>query len=245
MSDRIYFISDLHFGLEEKERENVKEGTAVEFLDSLNDAERLVILGDLFDYWFEYKRVMQKGYYRFFCALKRLSERGVKIDYIIGNHDFLHRDFFTKEFGAQLYEDAYEAEFFGKRFFMAHGDGLLPNDVGYKILKSVLRNKFIQKLYSLVHPDLGIKIAQSSSKKSRNYTSKKNYGEKNALLEFAKKKIDNGYDYVVLGHSHVREEVKYKDGLYVNLGSWLEKPYYGIFDGEKFEVRIWGTNEQK
>ena len=239
MNGKIYFISDLHFGLETKEREVEKENLAVSFLDSLDDAERLIILGDLFDYWFEYKRVVQKGYYRFFCALKRLSEKGVKIDYVIGNHDFLHRDFFATEFNARLYEDVYTPIFYGKKFYLAHGDGLLPNDTGYKILKAVLRNKFIQKLYSLLHPDLGIMIARNSSKKSRKYTANKDYGEKNALLEFAKKKVMEGYDYVILGHSHQKEFVDLGNGYYINLGSWLEKPYYGVFDGEKLEVRIW------
>ncbi len=239
LNGKIYFISDIHFGLESKERETQKETLAVRLLNSFSDAERLIILGDLFDYWFEYKRVVQKGFYRFFCALKNLSENGVAIDYIIGNHDFLHRDFFALEFGAKLHENPLETEFYGKKFYLAHGDGLLPNDTGYKILKSVLRNKFIQKLYSLVHPDLGIKIAQNSSKKSRKYTNEKNYGEKNALFEFAKKKIDDGFDYVVLGHSHVKEKKQYQNGYYVNLGSWLDKPYYGIFDGEKFEIRVW------
>ncbi len=239
MNRKIFFISDVHFGLESKEREAEKENAVVELLNSMTDAERLVILGDLFDYWFEYKRVIQKGYYRFFCALKNLAEKGVKIDYVIGNHDFLHRDFFAEEFGATLHEDAFVTEFFGKKFYLAHGDGLLPNDTGYKILKAILRNKFIQRLYSLVHPDTGIKIAMNSSKKSRKYTSQKNYGEQNALRKFAEKKIDEGFDYVILGHSHVMENVNYNNGFYINLGSWLEKPYYGVFDGENFEVRVW------
>ncbi len=245
MVGKIYFISDIHFGLEEKERENRKETQLVALLGAMRDAERLVILGDLFDYWFEYKSVIQKGYYRFFCALKKLAERGTKIDYVIGNHDFSHRDFFATEFGAKLHEENYIAEFYGKKFYLAHGDGLLQNDTGYKILKAIFRNKKIQKLYSLLHPDLGIKIARNTSRKSRAHTSQKHYGEKNALFEFAKKKIDEGFDYVVMGHSHVRENSEYNGGYYVNLGSWLEKPYYGVFDGNKLEVRIWETDEEK
>ncbi len=239
MRKKVYFISDLHFGAENKEREAIKESLAVDFLNSLNDAEKLIILGDLFDYWFEYKRVIQKGYYRFFCALKNLAEKGAKIEYVIGNHDFLHRDFFETEFGATLHEDAFVTEIYDKKFYIAHGDGLLPNDTGYKILKKIVRNKFIQKLYSLLHPDLGIAIASNTSARSRKYTSEKDYGEKNALLDFAKKKIDEGFDYVLLGHSHSLENVEYKNGKYINLGTWLDKPYYGIFDGVNFTISVW------
>ena len=245
MGNKAYFISDIHFGLEDKTKETEKENALIELINSIEADSELIILGDLFDYWFEYKYVIQKGYYRFFAALKNASERNVKIHYLIGNHDFLHRDFFRTEFSAEVYEDNTELEINGKKFYLAHGDGLLPNDKGYLILKKIFRNKFFQKLYSFLHPDLGIAIAKRTSKKSRDYTQQKDYGEQNALLKFAERKIDEGFDYIVMGHSHKKEIYKYKDGFYVNLGSWIEKPYYGVFDGNKFQVLTWERNEKR
>ena len=122
---------------------------------------------------------------------------------------------------------------------MGHGDGLVKNDVGYRILKKILRNKVSQKLYSWLHPDLGIWLASSTSKTSRGYTEKKNYGEGDGLFETAKEKIDEGYDYVLFGHSHIRIFENYKNGHYINLGTWLNKPCYGKFSGDGFEIIDW------
>ncbi|MCX7797772.1 MAG: UDP-2,3-diacylglucosamine diphosphatase [Melioribacter sp.] len=232
-----FFISDLHLGLDSKEIENQKEKKLISFLKFATDnCDELFIMGDLFDYWFEYKRVIQKGFYRIYAAMKEFSENGKKIHYFIGNHDFLHVDFFEKEIGAFLYYKPLTVDLNGKKFFIGHGDGLIKNDVGYKILKSFLRNKLLQRIYSLIHPDLGIKIASFSSKTSRHYNSRKH--KEDNLFDIAKEKIDSGYDYVVFGHSHVRTFNRYKHGIYINLGSWLEKPCYGKFTNQ-FEIIDW------
>ncbi|RMD49250.1 MAG: UDP-2,3-diacylglucosamine diphosphatase [Ignavibacteria bacterium] len=237
MVKTVYFVSDLHLGLESKERESIKENLFVNFLEDISSQSGvLYIVGDLFDYWFEYRRVIQKGFFKVFTSLKKLTENGWEIHYIIGNHDFMHRDFFEKEIGVKLYPDPVEKEIFGKKFFIGHGDGLIKNDLGYKILKKILRNKFLQWIFSFVHPDLGIWIASSSSKKSRDYTSQKNYGESDSLFDVAKEKISDGFDYVIFGHSHRRRFEKYQNGYYMNLGSWLEKPCYAKFDGENLEL---------
>lgn len=201
-----------------------------------SDAKAIFIIGDLFDYWFEYKRVVQKGYYRTFTALRDLAENNVKIHYLIGNHDFLHRDFFEKEFGAGVYQNSLSIELDGKKFFMAHGDGLVKNDYGYLILKKVLRNRFIQKVYSLIHPDWGIALASNTSKTSREYTKDKHYGEIDGVREEARSKLNNGYDFVIFGHTHQRVFESIEGGTYINLGTWLEKPCYGIYDSQKFEI---------
>ncbi|MEJ2103811.1 MAG: UDP-2,3-diacylglucosamine diphosphatase [Ignavibacteriaceae bacterium] len=238
MLDKVYFfISDIHLGLQSKSEEEEKEKKLVNFLKFAEDkCDELFIVGDLFDYWFEYKRVYQKGFYRTLTALKSLSEKNIKLHYFIGNHDFLHRDFFEKEFGAILYQKELSIELDGKKFFIAHGDGMVSNDTGYNILKWILRNKFFQWLYSLLHPDLGITIASGTSKSSRTYTDKKDYGEVDGLFEAAKKKIDEGFDYVIFGHLHRRLFLNYKNGTYINLGSWLTKPCYGIFKNKNFEI---------
>jgi UDP-2,3-diacylglucosamine hydrolase len=119
---------------------------------------------------------------------------------------------------------------------------MVNNDLGYKILKKILRNKAIQNIYSLLHPDLGIAIASKTSKTSREYTTQKHYGEIDGLFERAKQKIDSGYDYVIMGHSHYRAFENYKNGYYINLGSWLTEPCYGIFKNSKFDIIEWKLN---
>jgi len=240
VNKRYLFISDQHLGLQTKEIENKKERLLVKFLKFAEDnCDELFILGDLFDYWFEYKRVYQKGFFRTFTALQDVAERGIRIHYFIGNHDFLHRDFFTKEIGIKLYEAPIDVMLNGKKFYIGHGDGLVKNDIGYRILKIILRNKFIQKLYSLLHPDIGIAIASKTSKSSRAYTKQKDYGEIDGMLNAAKQKIDEGFDYVMFGHSHERSFVEYRGGRFINLGSWIEAPCYGKFDSGAFEIIDW------
>jgi UDP-2,3-diacylglucosamine hydrolase len=234
------FISEIHLGLQDKITEREKERLLVKFLTyAQENCSELFIAGDLFDYWFEYKRVYQKGFFRTLTALQDLTNSGVKVHYFIGNHDFLHRDFFTTEIGVELHKDGIEKTLNGKRFFIAHGDGLVKNDMGYNILKSILRNKFLQSLYSLIHPDLGVSLASRTSKSSREYTSQKDYGEIDGLFEAAKNKIDLGFDYVLFGHLHKRIYEQYKNGYYINLGSWLSTPCYGIFTDNKFEIVDW------
>lgn len=240
MKETYYFISDLHFGLLSHSEEVERELKFVEFLNSIQDsANELYILGDLFDYWFEYKKVMQKGYYRTFTALNDLVRSGTKVHYLIGNHDFMHRDFFENEVGVKLYQNDIEVEIDNKKFYLAHGDGLVKNDYGYLMLKKVFRSKLAQNLYSLIHPNLGIKIAQGTSKTSRDYTGNKDYGEEDGLLHFAKAKIDAGSEYVILGHTHKERLENYNNGIYANLGTWLDKPLYGIYENEKFDLREW------
>ncbi|MCB9259296.1 MAG: UDP-2,3-diacylglucosamine diphosphatase [Ignavibacteriales bacterium] len=237
-----FFVSDLHFGLLDSKNEKLREESFVEFLKFCNGRiDKLFILGDLFDYWFEYKRVIQKGYFRTFTAINELVKNKIEVHYFIGNHDFMHRDFFEKEIGTILYEDAAQFEIDGKKFFLGHGDGLVENDLGYNILKKILRNKSIQKLYSLLHPDFGIWLASSSSRKSRDYTTEKSYGQKDGLYEAAKKKIDQGYDYVLFGHTHIRKVEDYKNGKYINLGTWLNQPCYGKFENGNFEIIDWNN----
>lgn len=231
------FISDIHLGLQSASEEKCKERLLVKFLEFAKDnCTELFIVGDLFDYWFEYKRVYQKGFFRTLTALQDLTESGIKVHYFIGNHDFMHRNFFKDEIGAVMHEDAIDVRLNGKRFFIGHGDGMVKNDLGYNILKKILRNKFLQWVYSWLHPDIGVKIASKSSKTSRDYTTKKDYGEEDGLFDAAKTKIDEGFDYVLFGHLHKRQFLKYKNGTYVNLGSWLDAPCYGIFRDGKFEI---------
>lgn len=236
MNKTYLFISDVHLGLQSREIENAKERKLVEFLNyAKNNCDELFIAGDLFDYWFEYRRVYQKGFFRTLTALQDLTEAGIKVHYFIGNHDFFHNGFFEKEIGLILYQNPSEFRLNDKKFFIGHGDGLVKNDLGYNFLKIILRSRLTQFLYSLIHPDLGVALASHTSKSSRDYTSKKDYGEEDGLFETAKKKIDEGFDFVLFGHLHRKQFLSYKNGYYINLGSWITEPCYGKFT-DKFEI---------
>lgn len=240
MNDSYLFISDIHLGLQSPILEKRKERLLVKFLRYAQEAAKeLFIVGDLFDYWFEYKTVYQKGFFRTLTALQDLVESGIKVHYLIGNHDFMHLDFFREEIGAIMYENPIDIMLDGKKFFIGHGDGMVKNDLGYRILKKFMRNKALQKMYSWIHPDIGVAIASSTSKTSRDYTTKKDYGNEDGLFDAARLKIDEGFDFVLFGHMHKRCFLKYKNGIYINLGSWLDAPCFGLFKDSKFEIVDW------
>jgi UDP-2,3-diacylglucosamine hydrolase len=200
------------------------------------DCKKLYLVGDIFDYWFDYKTVIPKEFYRTLAKLKELSDIGIEIEYLMGNHDFGHRSFFQRELGIEVIESDIKREHNGKKFYISHGDGKADNDTGYLILRSILRNKVANLLYRIIHPDVGIAVASGSSKKSRAHTSSKEYGENEGMVNFAKKKLEEGFDYVIMGHRHKKLVLNHSGGVYINLGEWIIEPSYGKFDGEKFEL---------
>lgn len=238
--NKYFFISDVHLGLGSKEVEDSKETLLLRFFDLVkSEGTELFVMGDLFDYWFEYRNVYQKGFFRTLSALRMLTDSGIKVHYFIGNHDFMHRDFFSRELNVNMYENPLDTVIEDKRFFIGHGDGLVENDAGYNMLKKILRNKTIQWLYSLIHPDFGVALARHTSKSSRDYTTKKDYGKPDGLVKAANHFIDSGFDYVLFGHLHKRCFSQHNKGFYINLGSWLDAPCYGVYSNHKFEVIDW------
>jgi len=235
---KVYFLSDVHLGLGNKEKEKAKEKLLVSFLDAIqSEAEKLFIVGDLFDYWFEYKTVIPKGHHRLLTKLADLVEQGIEINYLMGNHDFGMRDFFPEELGVTIFRDPISTTLGSKKFYIIHGDGLAANDLGYRILRKILHNRFNQWLYSLLHPDIGVSLAKLSSRKSRDYTAQKDYGDSDGMLTFATQKIKEGYDYVVMGHRHRPTHQRIGNGYYVNLGDWIKHFTYAVFDGEQVELK--------
>ena len=236
---KTYFFSDAHLGVGTKEEDRQKEQALVRFLDVVrSDGDQLFIVGDLFDYWFEYRSVVPKGYFRLFAKLAELSESGIKLIYMAGNHDFWLRGYFAEELGMMIEHQPTKYVIGGKKFYIHHGDGLLKNDTGYRILKRVLRSRTNIFLFSLVHPDLAARIARWSSNKSRQYTSKREY-ESDDMTEFARTKINEGYDFVVMGHNHVPCKRNIGSGVYVNLGEWVRQRTYAVFDGSSLELKSW------
>jgi UDP-2,3-diacylglucosamine hydrolase len=237
-----YFFSDAHLGVGTQEEDRKKERALVKFLDHvLSDGDELFIVGDLFDYWFEYRSVVPKGYFRLFTKLAELAEAGITLTYLAGNHDFWLRGYFAKEMGMLIEPEPVERVIAGKRFYIHHGDGLLKDDTGYRILKRVLRNKANIFLFSLVHPDLASRIARWSSNKSRRYTSKRKY-EGNDMTTFASRKIGEGFDFVVMGHNHLPCRHELGQGVYVNLGDWVHHQTYAVFDGTTLELKAWNQD---
>ncbi|MBI4428508.1 MAG: UDP-2,3-diacylglucosamine diphosphatase [Ignavibacteriales bacterium] len=236
---KTYFFSDAHLGLGSKEEERKKERRVIDFLSLVQkDADQLFIVGDLFDFWFEYKSVVPKGYFRLFTKLADLTENDVQVSFLAGNHDFWLKGYFQDELGIRVFLEPIEQTIKGRRFLIHHGDGLLQNDTGYRILKSVLRNKLNMFLFSLIHPDVAGAVARWSSRKSRQHTSKRPL-EENDMILYAEEKIQQGFDYVIMGHNHVPQFRKLGSGVYVNLGDWITENTYAVFDGKKLELKTW------
>lgn len=240
---KYYFFSDVHLGLRTKEEEIEKERKLVSFLEAIrNDAKRIFVVGDLFDCWIEYRKVVPKGYYRTLAKLNEIVEQGIEVSFFSGNHDFWLNTYLRDDVGLKIYHDFLETEIEGKRFYILHGDGLSKGDAGYKIMKKILRNRFNQFLYSWLHPDIGIWLAQGSSIKSRIHTEDKSRGG-SGMKEFAEKKIEEGFDFVIMGHYHKPQNLeinnKSRAGYFITLGDWIRNFTYGEFTNGKFEIKKW------
>ncbi len=237
---KVYFFSDAHLGIGPRSDERAKEDRLLAFLDCIrHDAAQVFILGDLFDAWIEYRTVIPKGFHRILAKLDEMAHNGIAIHYLVGNHDCWTRDYFSNEIGMETHLDAFGMMIQGRKVYLHHGDGLANNDTGYKILKNILRNRALVWLYTWIHPDLGITLARSSSKTSRQYTSGKKYGEEDGMMAFARKKIDEGFDIVVMGHRHRPIEQKFGHGWYINLGDWLTHNTYAEMQDAAISLKYW------
>ncbi|MBI5472536.1 MAG: UDP-2,3-diacylglucosamine diphosphatase [Ignavibacteriae bacterium] len=239
-----YFFSDVHLGLGTKETERHKEDRLLAFLHGIfPTTDALFIVGDLFDFWFEYKTVIPKGFHRTLTALQEFTDAGKPVHYLAGNHDFWMGDFFAQDLGMRVHFDPFEISIQDKRVYLHHGDGLAENDLGYRLIKPVLRNRFNIWLYRWLHPDLGVRLARGSSRTSREYTSQKHYGEEEGMIREATKKIREGVDIVIMGHRH-KPNVQHLDhGVYVNLGDWISHNTYAALRNGTIELNTWeGSN---
>lgn len=241
----VYFFSDVHLGLGSPASNRDREAALGRFLSMVRDErpDALYIVGDLFDYWFEYRTVIPRGFSRTIGALASVVDAGVRVEYLVGNHDFGHRDFFERELGIPVHFGDLERVIAGRRCYLSHGDGKAFNDTGYLILKKVLRARISGMLFRLMHPDIGIGIAAWASRRSRDYTAQKNYdgerpGESDGLYAFAERKIvQEGFDLVVMGHSHRPRRADLPGGTYINLGTWLRDRSYLVMDEFTLELR--------
>ena len=240
---RYYFISDVHLGYGPREDDRRREARLVRLLDRIlaearsGEVAGLFIVGDLFDSWFEFFSVIPRRHVRTIAGLARIADL-VPVEYLMGNHDFGHRDFFQKELGIPVHHGDVERILLGKRFYISHGDGKAVNDAGYLVLRKVLRSRVMKAAYWSVHPDLGIPFAEWISGRSRAYTGGRDALRKqDGLRTFAEEILSKeAHDYVIMGHRHEAAIVKLEQGMYVNLGDWIESYTYGIFDEEGFRI---------
>jgi len=240
---KIYFASDLHLGVPNRKKSLVREKFFVQWLNEIkSDAEAIYLLGDIFDFWFEYKKVVPKGYVRLLGKLAEISDSGIPIHIFTGNHDMWIFDYLENEINTHIYREPIEISLKGKHFFIGHGDGLGPGDNSYKLIKKIFKNKLCQWLFERIHPNLGISIAEYWSKKSRIANGEKDksyYGEKEWLIQFCKKKMKTiDVDYFIFGHRHLPLEVDLGNNTtYINLGEWVNYNSYAVFDGKKLELK--------
>ncbi|MBD3290697.1 UDP-2,3-diacylglucosamine diphosphatase [candidate division KSB1 bacterium] len=236
----VYFISDIHIGAGDTEKEQEKLEHLFSFFNYIEKpGNKLFIVGDLFDFWFEYKHVVPNKYYRLFFRFSKLIEQGVEIHFLPGNHDYWIRDFFEQEIGFIVHQETYQTEIDGVRFFLFHGDGVSKKDKGYQLLKKVFRNPVNIFLYRLLHPDLGVPLASFSSHTSRKHTANKILNDEADYLEYAVDKFKKGFDCVIMGHSH-NPLIEKVDGKYlINLGDWIDNFTYGLFSNGKISLNYW------
>jgi UDP-2,3-diacylglucosamine hydrolase len=243
---KIYFLSDAHLGVPDYEKSLVREKLLVKWLDEVSkDATEIYLMGDLFDYWFEYKTVVPKGYVRVLGKLAELTDRGLPISVFTGNHDMWIFDYLPQEIGVKIFREPIVKVFNHKKFYLAHGDGLGPGDMGYKFLKKIFSNKICQWLLARLHPNFGVSLGNYWSKKSRASTGNtdKNYlGDNKEWLAIYAKEIlqKEHFDYFIFGHRHLPINIKVgENSSYINLGDWLNYFTYAVFDGEKLELKYY------
>ena len=243
---KIYFASDNHLGAPSNEVSRVREKRFVNWLDYVKkDASAIFLLGDLFDFWFEYKTVVPKGFTRVLGKLAEIADSGIKINFFVGNHDLWMNDYFQKELGVNVHHKPLEIKINETKFFLAHGDGLGPGDHGYKRMKKVFTNPFSKWFFRWLHPDVGIRIGKYLSLKNKLISGDENIeflGEENEpLVVFSKEKIEKEhFDYLIFGHRHLPLEISLtKNSKYINLGDWISNYTYGVFDGKEFELKVW------
>lgn len=242
---KVYFASDFHLGTRPHATSAERERRIVAWLEHIRqDAAELYLMGDIFDFWFEYATVVPRGYIRLLGKLAQLADEGVCITFFKGNHDMWMFGYFEEELGAHIVSDELEITRNGKSFYLHHGDGLGPGDRKYKVLKRIFRSRLCQWLFARLHPNLGIGIAQRWSSHSRIASGKKEafLGEdKEWLVSYARQKLrERHFDFFVFGHRHLPLDIELPGGSrYINLGEWIHHDTYAVFDGDQLRLESW------
>lgn len=242
---KVFFASDLHLGVPNKAESLLREKKFVRWLDHIkSEAAFLFILGDLFDFWFEYKNVVPKGYTRLLGKIAELSDSGIEVIFFTGNHDMWMFGYFEAELNIKIFRKPQAFIISQKRFYIAHGDGLGPGDKGYKLLKKIFTNRLCQKAFAAMPPTWGFFLAQYFSGKSREVNLVKDIhflGEDKEWLIIHSKEVlaETHFDYFIYGHRHLPMKLSLSDNsAYVNLGDWISNFSYAVWDGKEMELKV-------
>ena len=251
---KIFFASDFHLGMPNKDVSLEREKKIIDWLNHCTpQAEAIYLVGDVFDFWFEYQRSVPKGFVRFLGTLANITDQGILIYLFPGNHDLWVSDYLVKECGVTLIREAHEFMVEGKRFYVHHGDGLGPGDFSYKILKKIFTARSARFLFQWIHPNLGIALAHKLSKKSRLAQNPKedHYlgNQKEHLSQFVSQHLASVSppgekpDFYIFGHRHLVLDVQLDTARYINLGEWLYGSQYAVFDGESLQLLQWPSQQ--
>lgn len=242
-SKKIYFASDVHLGFPDIEKGRPRELLFAQWLEEIkNKASEIYLVGDIFDFWYEYKNVVPRGFVRVLGKIAEITDAGIPVHFFTGNHDLWVFDYLSSEIGVKIYRKPLETKLLGKNFYIAHGDGLGPGDKGYKLLKKIFESKVLQWLFSRLHPNFAFWIAHGWSKKSRYnkgiIAEKFNQETESTYLHAKEILKQKNIDYFVFGHRHlmINKPID-KQSTYILLGDWLHHFSYGVFDGKTFELR--------
>lgn len=243
---KIYFLSDFHLGVPDHASSLAREQRIVAFLtEAAKDAAHIFIVGDLFDFWYEYRTVVPKGYVRILGKLAQLTDAGIPVSFFVGNHDMWMKGYFEKELNIPVYYEPKAFEFNHKQFLIGHGDGLGPGDHGYKFIKKIFRNPVCQWLFGLLPPAIGVGLANMLSHSSRAATGQTDetfLGETGEWLIIYCKEIlqQKHYHYFVFGHRHLPIDYALTpQSQYINLGDWIKYYSYAVFDGEQMHLKYY------
>lgn len=243
-SKKIYFLSDFHLGAPDYTSSLVREKKIVSFLDEIQaDAAAIFIVGDMFDFWYEYRKVVPKGYTRLLGKLASITDSGIPIHFFVGNHDMWMKNYLQYELNIPIYFEPGTFLFGNKKFLIGHGDGLGPGDRGYKFIKKIFRNPVCQWLFGILPPRIGIGLADFFSRKSREATGQHEQtymgDDKEWLVTYCKERLKSEhYDFLVFGHRHLPIDMAIDSkSRYINLGDWITYYTYAVFDGQQLTLK--------
>ena len=242
--NKVYFASDMHLGMYPLEKSRLREGYVVDWLEQIrHDAKEIWLIGDVFDYWYEYNKVVPRGFVRFLGKLASLADEGVDIHLFPGNHDVWLFDYLPEEIGLSIHKGNLIKTWNGKKFMLGHGDGLLKSDRGYRLLQRMFRSSVLQWFYARIHPNGSISFAQWWSKKSRNkdgaFVPFLGVDGEHQII-YAKKVLESQSDinYFIFGHRHIPFQVQLSTSSHVLcLGDWISNFTYAVFDGKELQLK--------
>jgi UDP-2,3-diacylglucosamine hydrolase len=240
---KIYFVADVHLGAPALANNRVREKLFIAWLEEIRkDAVELYLMGDIFDFWFEFRKVVPQGFTRTLGKIAEIADQGIPVHFFTGNHDMWVFDYLPTELGVKVYKKELKTTLFDKKFYLAHGDGMDADDKGYILLKKIFTSRIIQWFYKLIHPDLTTMLAHNWSKKSRlakKVGGSEFKGEQEGIYIAAEKILKNEhFDFFVLGHRHRLADLPIGNGSrFILLGEWIRNFSYGVFDGKQFELK--------